>query len=59
MKATTLNIHQGTIQDVRFISAPATLSLLEITSARIYNFFDQPSQSLADTWEKTRKSERI
>ena len=59
MKATTLNIRQGTIQDVRFMSAPTTPSLLETTSARIYDFFDQTSQSLADTWEKTRKSESV
>jgi hypothetical protein len=60
MKATTLNIVQGTIQDVRYFkpaSLPTKPSLLEITSDRIYNFFDTSSQALSDTWKRADKSE--
>jgi hypothetical protein len=67
MKATTLNIHQGTIQDVRFMddryvapraTAPTTPSLLKKTMSGITNFFDQTTKSSFEAWEKSGRPER-
>ena len=68
MNATTLNIHQGTIQDVRFmddryvaprVSAPNTPSMLEKTMASITDFFDRTTQSSYEAWEKSGRSEQL
>ena len=67
MNPTTLNIHQGTIKDVRFMddryvapraSASNTPSMLEKTISGITNFFDQTTQSSYEDWKKSGKSEQ-
>ena len=68
MNATTVNIHQGTIQDVRFmddryvaprVGASNTPSMLEKTISGITDFFDQTTQSSYEDWEKAGKSEQL
>ena len=62
MNATTLNIHQGTMQDGRFmddryvaprVNAPNTSSMLEETISGITDFFDRTTQSSFEAWKKT------
>ena len=68
MNDTTLTIHQGTIQDVRFmddryvaprVGASNTPSMLEKTISGITDFFDQTTQSSYEAWEKSGKSEQF
>jgi hypothetical protein len=68
MNTTTLNIYQGTIQDVRFMDdryvtpgfiAPTTPSLLEKTMSGITDFFDRATQSSFEAWERSGKNERF
>ena len=68
MKAKTLNIHQGTIQDVRFmddryvapvVTAPNTPSLLEKIISSITDFCDKTTQSSFEAWERSGKNERF
>jgi hypothetical protein len=68
MNASTLNIHQGTIQDVRFMDdryvapgsiAPITPSLLEKAMSGITNFFNRATQTSFEAWKRSGKNERF
>jgi hypothetical protein len=68
MNVTTLNLHQGTIQDVRFMDdryvapvsiVPTTPSLLERTMSGIADFFDRATQTSFEAWERSGKNERF
>ena len=68
MNATTVNIHQGTIQDVRFlddryvapvVTTPNTPSLLEKIITSISDFCDKTTQSSFEAWERSGKNERF
>jgi len=64
MNATTLYTIQGTVEGIRYmvepvVNDPTTTSLLETTSARIYDFFDRTTQSSFEAWEKSGKSEQF
>ena len=68
MNATTVNIHQGTIQDVRFMddryvapiaTASNTPSLLEKIFTGVTDFCDKVTQSSFEAWERSGKNERF
>ena len=68
MNATTVNIHQGTIHDVRFMddryvapiaTAPNTPSLLEKIISGVTGFCDKITQSSFEAWERSGKNERF
>ena len=56
MNARTLNIIQGTIQDVRCMVEPVVNDPSEPTlSNRIYNFFEACTQTSYGSWVKSGK----
>ena len=68
MNATTVNIHQGTIHDVRFMddryvapvaTASNTPSLPEKIISGVTGFCDKITQSSFEAWERSGKNERF
>ena len=59
MNATTLNIVQGTIQDVRYMLEPVPANNGETYTKRFTKFIDKMSLSSYKAWEKSGKIESL
>lgn len=59
MIATTLNVVQATIQDVRYMLEPVARVNSPTFADHVSTFFDKWIQSSYDAWERSGKSEDL
>ena len=59
MNATTLNVVQGTIQDVRYMLEPVAHDAKPTVAQRIANFFDKWTEASYNSWEKSGRTEHL
>jgi hypothetical protein len=54
MNATSLNVVQGTIQDVRYMLEPVARDNRPTITQRIANFFDKWTEASYNSWERSK-----